>query len=78
MVQKSCAAGDVDQQFYVVQTGTASYGNCIIEPVSFSKAGAGLGAGNACLTSSVGGGDTRAPVQHGRADGWGLVDSVEV
>ena len=53
MVQKSCAASDVDQQFYVVQAGTAYSGYYVIKPVSSSKADAGLGAGNACLTTSV-------------------------
>ncbi len=54
VVQKSCAAGDVDQQFYVVQAGDAGSGNYVIKPVSSSVADAGLGAGNTCLTTSVG------------------------
>ncbi len=71
VVQKSCAAGDADQQFYVVQAGDAGSGNYVIKPVSSSVADAGLGAGNACLTASVG----RDTPSRGRA--WSLVLVLE-
>ena len=54
VVQKSCAAGDFDQQFYVVQAGAAGSGNYIMKPVSSSVGDAGLGAGNVCLATSSG------------------------